>query len=70
MSSNVATLVPILDGTNYRQWAIAMRAFIMSQGLWGFVDGSHPRPYLPTDESELRAIKKEDQVEIRAMQTV
>ena len=69
MSSNVANLVPILDGTNYRQWAIAMKAFVMSQGLWAFVDGSHARPYLPTKEDELKAIKKEDQVEIRTMQT-
>ena len=34
MSSNNATsLIPILDGTNYRQWAVVMKAFIMSTGL-------------------------------------
>jgi hypothetical protein len=33
-SSNNASLVPILDGTNYRQWAVAMKAFIQSTGMW------------------------------------
>src|SRR5882757_8963339 len=34
MSSQLTTLVPVLDGTNYQQWAAAMQSFLMSQGQW------------------------------------
>ena len=34
MSSQLTSLVPVLDGTNYQQWAAAMQSFLMSQGQW------------------------------------
>jgi transposase InsO family protein len=40
MSSQLATLVPIFDGTNYLVWSRAMKAYLQSQGLFGYTDGS------------------------------
>ena len=41
MSSQLTNLVPVLDGTNYQQWAAAMQSFLMSQGQWKCVkDGA------------------------------
>jgi gag-polypeptide of LTR copia-type len=44
MSSNVASLVPILDGANYGIWSKAMKAYLMSLGLWGYADGTLEEP--------------------------
>jgi hypothetical protein len=51
--NNTASLVPILDGTNYRQWSVAMKAFIMSTGLWAYVDGCIDRESLPEQKEDL-----------------
>jgi hypothetical protein len=40
MSSQLATLVPIFNGTNYLVWSRAMKAYLQSQGLFGYTDGS------------------------------
>ena len=52
MSSQLTNLVPVFDRQNYGQWSKAMKAFLMSQGLWGFTDGSvpHPGPGAPVDK--------------------
>ena len=34
MSSALTNLIPILDGSNYQQWAPPMRNFLKSQGQW------------------------------------
>ena len=34
MSSNLSSFVPVLDGTNYQQWAAQMQSYLMSQGQW------------------------------------
>ena len=34
MSSQLTSLVPVLNGTNYQQWSAAMQSFLMSQGQW------------------------------------
>ena len=34
MSSQLTTLVPVLDGPNYLEWLAKMRFFLMSQGQW------------------------------------
>lgn len=44
MSNALTTLVPVLDGTNYREWSKAMQAYLMSMDLWEYANG---------DESEL-----------------
>ena len=42
MSSQLTNLVPVLDGTNYQQWAAAMQSFLMSQGQWKCIkDGAN-----------------------------
>jgi gag-polypeptide of LTR copia-type len=49
MSTNVASLVPILDGTNYGIWSKAMKAYLMSLGLWGYADGTLVEPTADAD---------------------
>ena len=38
-TSQLAASVPIFDGSNFLAWAKPMRAFLMSQGLWGYASG-------------------------------
>ena len=44
MSSQLTLLVQTFNGSNYQLWSKAMKAWLQSQGLWGFVDGmiAHP----------------------------
>ena len=52
MSNSLLNLVPVLDGTNYRVWSRSMKAYLRSQDLWlyvngtwmcpGFADAAHP----------------------------
>jgi hypothetical protein len=44
MSFNVTSLVPILDGANYGAWSKAIYAFLMSLGIWGYMDSSIAEP--------------------------
>jgi len=44
MSSSLECLVPILDGTNYYDWAVLMQSFLQMQDLWEVVDGAHHMP--------------------------
>jgi gag-polypeptide of LTR copia-type len=44
MSSNVSQFVPILDGSNYGIWSSAMRAFLISLGLWAHAMGTTAAP--------------------------
>src|SRR5258708_3222483 len=49
MSSQLNSFVPVLDGTNYQQWASAMQSFLMSQGQWKCAkEGANP-PTVKTD---------------------
>ena len=43
-NNNIATHVPILDGTNYREWESQMKGYLQSQGLWRVANGmvTHP----------------------------
>jgi hypothetical protein len=68
MSFNNATfLVPILDGTNYRQWAVAMKAFIMSTRMWAYVEDRIERESLP-DKKELMKLSDAQKEEIHVAQ--
>ena len=40
MMSQLTSLVPVFDGQNYNLWAQPIKVFLMSQGLWSYVDGS------------------------------
>jgi hypothetical protein len=44
MSTALNTIVPVLDGTNYQVWMRAMKAFLRSQDLWFYVNGTWTRP--------------------------
>ncbi len=44
MSSQLTSLVPVFDGSNWSTWSKAMTAFFMLQGLWGYVAGTIPVP--------------------------
>ena len=44
MSNNAALFVPVLDGSNYGLWSTAMKAFLMSLGLWAHVTGVSAPP--------------------------
>jgi hypothetical protein len=44
MSSSLEHLVPVLDGTNYRNWAVMMQSFLQMQEIWEVVDGAHRMP--------------------------
>jgi gag-polypeptide of LTR copia-type len=67
-SNNTASLVPILDGTNYRQWAVAMKAFIMSTGLWAYVEGSVDREAFPEKKDDLAKLSDTCKEEIHIAQ--
>jgi hypothetical protein len=47
MSNALTSLVPILDGTNYRKWSKAMQAYLMSMDLWEYANGDEDQPTLP-----------------------
>jgi hypothetical protein len=60
MSSQLTSLVPVLEGPNYQQWAPAVRNFLMAQGQWRLMKKGKPiktvRPYVAavpaTDDTE------------------
>ena len=50
-TSSVSTYVPILDGTNYREWSAQMCAYLRSVGYWLIFNGTTT---VPTDPVELQ----------------
>ena len=46
-TSSIVSLVSLLDGTNYHQWAIAMKAYLQVQELWSIVGGHKIAPKRP-----------------------
>ena len=40
MSNALINLVPVLDGTNYQVWSQTMKAYLRSQDLWLYADGT------------------------------
>jgi hypothetical protein len=67
-NNNAASLVPILDGTNYRQWSVAMKAFIMSTGLWAYIEGHIERESLPERKEGLAKLSDSQKEEIHVAQ--
>ena len=49
MSSQLTSLIPVLDGSNYGLWAKAMKAYLMSIGLWGHANGDIASPEAAED---------------------
>ncbi|EPQ49985.1 hypothetical protein GLOTRDRAFT_15289, partial [Gloeophyllum trabeum ATCC 11539] len=65
-------VVPVLDGSNWPTWSEQMMAYLMSQGLWGNVDGSITQPAVvisgtTRDSTAADAWKEKD---VRAMGTI
>ena len=48
MSSQLNSFTTVFDGSNYTQWAKQMQAFLMSQGLWGYAEGTIDEPLFST----------------------
>ena len=46
MSTQINAYIPLLDGINYTQWVMSMKAFLMAQNLWEYVDGTKVSPYV------------------------
>jgi len=65
-STNNASLVPVLDGTNYRQWAVAIKALIQSTGMWAYPMGKVEREHFPDDDAELQVLSATRKAEILA----
>ena len=48
MSSQLNSFTTVFDRSNYTQWAKQMQAFLMSQGLWGYAEGTIDEPLFLT----------------------
>ena len=46
-ASSLSTHIPILDGSNYREWREQIKAFLQSSGLWLIIDGTITQPADP-----------------------
>ena len=73
MSSTISIvlLVPLLDGTNYHQWAIAMKTYLQVQELWSIIGGNKTAPKRPAAldnaaKDEQKAIYNVDMAEYKA----
>ena len=55
MLSQLTNLVPVFDGQNYGQWAKAIKAFLISQSLWGYTDGTIAQPGAGAPAEEVAA---------------
>ena len=65
MSSQLTSLVPIFDGTNYQQWVSAMQSFLMSQGQWKCIKPGATVPKVSTREVPITSPKgKEAETEV------
>jgi hypothetical protein len=53
MSSQLSTFVPVLDGSNYQQWAAAMQSYLMAQGLWRCTKSGVTPPSVGTSTEEV-----------------
>ena len=52
MTSQLNNFVPVLNSTNYQQWAAAMQSYLMSQGQWKCVKTGATIPTLKIEEGE------------------
>ena len=55
MTSQLTSLISIFDSQNYNLWAQPIKAFLMSQGLWGYVNGSITAPAAGAPAEEVAA---------------
>ena len=53
-NNNIATHIPILNGTNYQEWESQMKEYLQSQGLWRVANGMVT---CPTDDQPVEQAK-------------
>jgi hypothetical protein len=73
MSSSLITLVPILTGPNYQSWALLMKSFLMSQGLWRILTKICPATPRAEDKdikTILKAIEEWEETNLKAVGTI
>ena len=68
ISSTLNTFVPVLDGTNYQQWAAAMQSYLMSQGQWRVIIRNPPIPKYADSVPVEQVLDKDGQLDIRRTQ--
>src|SRR5258708_35745763 len=61
MSGQLASFVPILDGSNYLEWARLLEAYLKMQSLWAVTSGSWDR-LVPKDANNVTE-KEEDKID-------
>ncbi len=69
-NNNTASLVPILNGTNYAQWAVVMEAFLMSTAHWAYPQGHVERALFPNKKEDRERLPETEKEEIYAKQAV
>ena len=72
MSNSLQTLVPVLDGSNYRRWAELMKAYLQSMGSWIIIErptGLAP-PVPATDGSNRADVIEWSQQEAKAQGSI
>ena len=73
MSSNLTSFVPVLDGTNYQQWAAQMQLYLMSQGQWPCVTKNPPMGSIialpPSSATAKKPVDDEEEAEPSALLT-
>ena len=68
MSSTLNTFVPVLNGTNYQQWAAAMQSYLMSQGQWQAIVRNLPIPKYTDSVPVEPVLNQEGKTDVRATQ--
>ena len=51
MSSSLEHLVPVINGTNYCDWAVLMQSYLQMQELWEIVGGTYRMPMQPAQDT-------------------
>jgi hypothetical protein len=69
MSSALTNLVPVLDGSNYQQWAPPMRNFLKSQGQWLILKEDNPALWYLAPVEELPFAATDDDADEEATAT-
>ena len=72
MSSQLNSFVPVLDGTNYQQWASSMQSYLLSQGQWNCVKAGATPPVVVTltsDNPEVEDTKTGEEEKTKWLET-
>src|SRR5258708_17927468 len=61
MSGQLASFVPVLDGSNYLEWARLLEAYLKMQSLWAVTSGSWNK-LVPKDANNVME-KEEERID-------